>query len=359
MDPITLLHVFPTFAVGGVPVRIIDVANRLGQGFRHHCISLDGRDGAIQNAWSETDFQMIPPDAQGGPAGVARLMRRLGADLLCTYNFGSMDWALMGGMVRGVAHLHFESGFGPEEAYKTLPRRNLYRRVALLRTKALVVPAQNLVRIARRGGWISSGRIRLIPNGVDCDWYIPHSSPTDGPPVLTVVAPLRREKRLDRLLDMLAKASCRGHLQVRICGDGPERPALEAQTERLGLTGTVRFLGHFKDVRDAFAGADLFAMTSETEQMPNALLQAMASGLAVVALDAGDVKIILPDAQRAHVHAQDDVAGFIASLDRLAQDRALARTMGQTNRDRAVSVYGMDKMIAAYRALYREAAERP
>jgi glycosyltransferase involved in cell wall biosynthesis len=101
----------------------------------------------------------------------------------------------------------------------------------------------------------------------------------------------------------------------------------------------------------------VFALTSATEQMPNALLQAMAMARPVVAFDAGDVARILPDSDPGQVLAQDDEDGFTAALARLLGSHALRQRLGRENRARAEQAYDMTAMVAAYDRLYRAALE--
>jgi len=360
-----LLHVFPTFGIGGVQVRIADVANRLGDRFHHTFLALDGATGAGARLWPETRFAIEADVPAGGLRRLPDIARRLkssGADLVCTYNWGSMDWCLAAGLYGIRPHIHFESGFGPEEALRPLRRRSLYRRIALRGAYALVTPAHNLETIARDRHWIAARRIRLIPNGVDVRWYRRSQARTETETApgsaaqaahIVAIAPLRAEKRLDRLI--AACAALGDRVTLTVCGAGPERRALEAQAEAAGIAARVRLAGELDDIRPALEAADIFAMTSETEQMPNALLQAMAMELPVVAYDAGDIARILPPEQRALVFAQDDTAGFEAGLTRLAEDPKTRYRFGRANRERVCADYDMTGMVEAYRALYEEA----
>jgi glycosyltransferase involved in cell wall biosynthesis len=101
---------------------------------------------------------------------------------------------------------------------------------------------------------------------------------------------------------------------------------------------------------------DVFALSSDTEQMPIALLEAMASSLPAVATDVGDVRAMLPDAQSRFVVAQhpDGTARFAAALDELAADRELRERLGAANRDRIREQFTLGGMVEQYRALYSD-----
>ena len=126
--------------------------------------------------------------------------------------------------------------------------------------------------------------------------------PGDGP-IIGTVAALRAEKNLARLLRAfhLAVQDTPGRLVV--IGDGPERAALEALASKLGVADRVFWAGHVPDPAELIKAFDIFAMSSDTEQMPISLLEAMAAGLPTAATDVGDIKQMLPLRSRALRHA--------------------------------------------------------
>lgn len=365
MRPLRLLHVFPTFAVGGVQLRICDVANRLEGGYAHSLVALDGRTDALARLDAARPWRVIEGAGLNGVKRLAAIRRALaaaGADVLCTYNFGAMDWALANRLGPRLPHLHFESGFGPEEAAGPLLRRSLYRRLVLARVAALVVPAYGLLAIARKHRWAPADRLCHLVNGVDLAHYAPEAAPAPHPAVqrracVVAVAPLRPEKRLDRLIELFARAAPEGEARLLLCGAGPCEGELRRKAARSGLGERIVFAGQLEDVRTAFGPESVFALTSATEQMPNALLQAMAMARPVVAFDAGDVARILPDSDPGQVLAQDDEDGFTAALARLLGSHALRQRLGRENRARAEQAYDMTAMVAAYDRLYRAALE--
>ena len=79
---------------------------------------------------------------------ILKTLRALRPDLLLTYNWGSIEWAAVNRLWPIAPHIHLESGFGPEEANAQLPRRVIARRLALARARKIIVPSENLVRIA-------------------------------------------------------------------------------------------------------------------------------------------------------------------------------------------------------------------
>src|SRR5262249_1164874 len=124
----------------------------------------------------------------------------------------------------------------------------------------------------------------------------------------------------------------------------------------LGLGERVHLAGHRAAPQDDYRAMDAFALSSDTEQMPVALLEAMASALPVAATDVGDVRRILPPEQGELVVPAGPEPGALArALARLVDDAALRAQLGRANRERVEREYSFAGMVAAYRAVYARA----
>src|SRR5262245_29589474 len=116
-----LLHVFASFGLGGVPIRICDVINALPEGFHHTIVSFDGCLDARTRVASHVDaaFHSLALPKRCLACSILqlrKLMRDASADLLLTYNWGAIECALANRIFGACNHVHFESGFGSEEA---------------------------------------------------------------------------------------------------------------------------------------------------------------------------------------------------------------------------------------------------
>ena len=314
-------HVFPTFAVGGAQVRFAAVANHFGAAFRHLVVALDGNLACRERLRPdlEVTFPVVAAEKNAMLSNAWRfrgLLRDWQPDVLVTCNWGAIEFALAN-IVPVARHLHVVDGFGPEERDAQIARRVLVRRIALSRTP-VVLPSRTLVRIAGETWKLPAKIIRYVPNGVDLSRFA-----TDGAerglaePVIGTVAALRTEKNMARLLRAFATLPS-GRLVI--VGDGPERSALEALAGSLGVLGRVSFAGHHQDTAPFYARFDVFALSSDTEQMPLSVIEAMASGLPVVSTDVGDVRLM--------------VAGENAPLLTRLDDAALAEALAVAVADR-------------------------
>jgi glycosyltransferase involved in cell wall biosynthesis len=360
--PMHILHVFPSFGIGGVPLRMARVINHFGTRLRHTIIALDRDFGAAGSLAGNLDLRPLEVESvrsvvRSVLTGAATL-RRLRPDLLATYNWGAVEWAIANRLLRVAPHLHFEAGFGPEETDRQIPRRVLMRRCALARCIKVVVPSQTLVALAR-GVWrLPAKRIALVPNGVDLDRFA--AAPRDAIPgfvrhprelVIGTVAPLRPEKNVGRLLRVFALLGAPRPTRLVIAGEGSEGPRLHRLAAELGIADRVVFAGRVAP-ETALGSFDVFALSSDTEQMPNAVLEAMAASRAIAAVDVGDVKSMVSHENRPFIVPRDEAAAFAAALTALLRDPGKRDELGRRNRERAEAKFSQEQMFDAYARLY-------
>jgi glycosyltransferase involved in cell wall biosynthesis len=364
-----VLHVFPSFGIGGVPLRIVRLINHFGPGLRHTVVALDNDFRAADGLSPTLDVRLLRFEQRR--SGFARRvsaiggeLRRLRPDLLVTYNWGAIEWAAANRIFAGLSHVHIEAGFSRREADRQLRRRVLFRRWALRGCARVIVPSRTLEDVARRVWKLPAAQVMLIPNGVDLDRFADPAQAKGavargpGEIVIGTVAPLRPEKNIGRLLRAFAALDRTLATRLVIAGDGEERPYLEQLAAQLGIGQRVVFTGRVAP-ETVLGSLDIFAMSSDTEQMPNALLEAMAASRPVVSVDVGDIGVILGAASREFVVPRDDPAAFVAALDKLVRDPARRERLGRENRRRVTELFGQDRMFAAYSAIFGVEAVPP
>jgi glycosyltransferase involved in cell wall biosynthesis len=352
-----LLHVFATFAAGGPQMRFLQVANQLGRSYRHVIVAMDGVTDAMGLLAPELDAELIAVPVRSGHGSTnlrafRRVMLKVRPDLLVTSNWGSIEWAIanLDGRVR---HLHLEDGFGPDEADRQLRRRVIARRL-VLRRSTVVVPSRTLYAIARDIWRLPRSHLFYIPNGVDLTRFAANSAETrsnDGVPVVGTVARLRPEKNLRRLIDAFAGVLRRSPARLVIVGDGPEQPALSARASELGIADRVAFTGMCRNPERLFSSFAVFALSSDTEQMPLSVLEAMAAGLPIAATDVGDLRHMVSEENLPFVVDKDpaQLSGAIAGL---LDDPVRAAAIGAANARRVRAQFDQEIMIDQYRRLF-------
>jgi len=219
----------------------------------------------------------------------------------------------------------------------------------------VVVPSRTLERVARETWRLRAAQVAFVPNGIHLDRFegpAERDGRPDRPVRIGTVGALRAEKNLPRLLRAVAVVARDHAVELHVVGDGPQRDQLEAETRRLGLGDRVRFHGHVARPETVLATLDIFALASDTEQMPLTLLEAMAAGLPVVATDVGDVRTLVPRDSAAGVVPATDEAAFARALAALVAAPARRRDLGAGNRAHARRHFGLARMVERYDALF-------
>jgi glycosyltransferase involved in cell wall biosynthesis len=354
-------HVLPTFAPGGVQIRLAYLINNLRLPARHSIVALDGDTSASSRLSEDAEVDFIPvPPAIGLPGrllAARHIVKTHNPDLLLTFQWGAIEWALANRFCPVCPHIHLESGFGVEEATQQIPRRVRMRRLALGHIRNLIVPSRTLVDIATNVWRLPKDKILHIPNGVDIEKYaqapdpdaIPGLTKRPGEVLVGTLTPLRPEKNLSRLIRAFGTARAgRTGCRLVIMGEGGERAKLEALIRELDLADQVILAGHVDAPERALGLLDLYALSSDTEQMPNSINQAMAAGLPVVGLDVGDVKYIVGEENKSFIAPAGDEATFSDLMGRLIADGDLREAMGTANKAHVSHHYALEGMLAAY-----------
>ena len=271
----------------------------LGDGYEHLVLAMDGRYDAEAVLPDGIAYRRVEADVEKGgfiSRANVRTFRQVIADeavdLVLSSNWGAIEWLVANRGLRAAPHIHFEDGFGPDERPDAQnPKRVWVRRLAFKkRGLEFVAPSRVLEDVFAKTWKVKPSRVHLIPNGVDLEKFTSFTRP-ERPVTIGTVAALRREKRLDRLIDCFA-AMHEPTARLLIVGGGPERDALEAQAKPLGER--VTFAGEQSDVAPFLAEMDIYALSSDTEQMPISLVEGktvrMASGLPVAAQRTGSVR---------------------------------------------------------------------
>lgn len=364
--PLHLFHVFSTFAVGGPQTRFVNLANALGSKYHHTILAMDGNYQAAEAIKAGVEFTLARmPVAKGSGISIAnicnarRILSKVKPDILCTYNWGSIEWSLAnrGGSI--CPHIHFEDGFGPDETPdRQRLRRSIMRRLALSRS-LVVVPSQVLKKVATDVWGVSQNRIHYIPNGIDTqrfarsyDKALVRDLGISDELVVGTVAALRPEKNLTLLVRAFAGLSIMQNAQLVLVGEGPERGNIERECERQGVATRVILTGALSEPERVLGRFDVFALSSITEQMPNSVLEAMAAGLPVCATAVGDVKQMLAPENAAFVVPVEEPTALTSALAKLLQDQDLRRTIGRRNRDRVEAEFGLQSMVTRYDMLF-------
>ena len=243
--------------------------------------------------------------------------------------------------------------------------RWLYRKAS-----AHVVTTGEALReqLIRHNG-LTPERVTSVPTGIDPARFPPATAALrheqrrklglpEQTPIIGIVATLRSWKGHRFLLDalaLLADIDCR----LAIVGDGPQRGALEEQARASGLRERVIFAGNRDDVGPWLQSFDAFALPSyANEGVPQALLQAMFTGLASVTTNAGAIPEIAIDGETALVVPRENAGELASALRRLLSDRGLAARLGGAARERVLARHGLAAMLDRMDSVFASALRR-
>lgn len=251
----------------------------------------------------------------------------------------------------------------------TMPRRALRHLHAWVFKKADAVIANSAaVRDFTAAYYgVRAAAIRVIPNGVGFDEEPVRPDEIEafrrragaGREGLLVgtLGRLSREKNFALFVSMAAEIAARiPEARFAIVGDGAERRSLEESVRTLGLDDRVHFAGARSDVAAVLGAMDLFVLTSDTEGLPNAVMEAMAASLPVVATRAGGTAEVVAEGATGRLVPPGEIAPLVAAVEGLLRDAPLRRGMGKAGRERIEREFSARKMVEATRRLYDELA---
>jgi glycosyltransferase involved in cell wall biosynthesis len=196
-------------------------------------------------------------------------------------------------------------------------------------------------RAARRG------RLVVIHNGVDLARFAPVTNGSSGraPVTVATLANLRPEKGLRQLVEAAAVVAQKApRARFVIWGDGPLRGELDALIRERGLTGAVQMPGPTRQPENALRGCDVFVLPSLSEASSNVVLEAMGTGLPVVATRVGGLPGLVEDESTGLLVPPDDVQALAQAIMRLLETPGLAASMGARGRVRALAEFSLERM---------------
>jgi len=360
-----ILHTEASCGWGGQEIRILDEATGLMA--RGHELWLACPPQApIAAAASERGLRVVTlPIGAKRPAGLFALRRLLATtrfDVVNTHSstdswLAALALASLGAGAPPLVRTRHISA----PVARSAANRWLYARAS----RFVVTTGERLRTELIDGLGCDPARVLSIPTGIDPGRYRPVADaaerravreslglPTDRP-LIGIVATLRSWKGHRFLVEAVASLS--QPVQLVIVGDGPQAPMLRAQVEALGRPALVHFAGQQRDVAPWLRALDVFCLPSyANEGVPQALVQAMFTGLPCVTTDAGAIGEVAIPGHTAVIVPQQDAASIAAALRGLLRDRAWREALGE----RACAHVGegfarermLDRMLAVFEA---------
>lgn len=279
--------------------------------------------------------------------GLAREFRRNRIAVVHSHNSGAMIYGALAARlagVRAVIHTRHGQRFGAGKR-QTL----VFSWVTRLIDRVVGVSQDSAAMSIREG--VAPKRVRTVWNGIDVTRFH-YAGPTAGGPAV-VVARVAPEKDLDTLLRAAALIVAKDPtFRLQIVGDGPCLPAVRRQVEDLKLTEQVQLLGERRDVPAILQAASVFVLPSKTEGISLTLLEAMATGLPVIATQVGGNPEVVEQGQTGWLVPVGDAQQMAAALELMRLEPDAGHRMGQAGRRRVEQHFNIVRMVRDYEDMY-------
>jgi sugar transferase (PEP-CTERM/EpsH1 system associated) len=369
-----ICHVVYRFAVGGLENGVVNLINHLPpERWRHAVVSLTDIDAAFAariHAPGVALHALHKPPGQGykqWPA-LARLFRELRPAIVHTRNLAALEaqapawWAGVPGRVHG------EHGRDVEDPHGTSRKHQWMRRAYKPFVHHTIALGRELADYCRTRIGTPPGRLHTIYNGVDTTRFTPApggrqpitGSPFNDPALWLAgtvgrMQTVKAQPVLARaFVQALAEApALRERLRLVMVGDGPLRAECEALLQQAGVADLAWFAGERTDVPDVMRGLDCFVLPSLAEGISNTILEAMATGLPVLATGVGANVELVAHAETGVVVAAGEPEPMAQQLAWLAGNPAQAAAMGRAGRVRVEQKFSLGAMVAAYEGVYQ------
>jgi glycosyltransferase involved in cell wall biosynthesis len=354
--PLDVVLLLTSFDVGGTERQMVDLVRRLDPlRFRVHLACFHHRGRLLDAVPASVPIREFPVRGFANPAAVgqmlafARWCRRIGASLVHTCDLYANIFGLPAAMLAGVPVRianRREILTGDKSRAQLAAQRWAYRAAhAVVANSGAARDQLEIEGVPRR-------RLQVIANGLDLSRFTPQPPPAAIRRIVTV-ANLRAEKGHDTIL-AAAPAILARHPDATFtfAGDGPRREALELLARALGVGGRVRFLGECQDVAPVLAAADLFVLPSRSEAFPNAVIEAMAAGLPVVASRVGGIPEVVRHGENGVLVPADDQDALADAVLGLMDRRDQAAALGAAARRDVARDYTIDRMVERFEDLY-------
>ena len=304
----------------------------------------------------------LPCKGQFDPTAVRHirdLARKTGADIIHTHGYKADVYTRVAMLAQGVPLVSTCHNWLDEDW-----RTYLYGVVdrCVLRSFPRVIAVSDEVRQRLLEAGVPKERIRIIPNGLDLRRFTIDRSPDpadwsqDRPAIIGMVARLSAEKGVDIFLRAAAQVvRTISYAKFVVVGNGPDREELEALIDQLRLRHVVSMLGRRNDMPAQYASFDLLVSASRKEGLPIAILEAMASGLPLVATAVGDVHNVVRNGETGILLPANDPGALASAIVDLLRDREKRRRLGFGARQLVESQYSADRMSNEYLDTYEDA----
>lgn len=363
-DLLHVAHIIFRFDFGGLENGLINLVNQLpANRYRHSIIALtectDVRSRLQQDNVQVYALQKRPGKDPKAYWRLYRLLRRLRPDVVHTRNVGTLDCQVVAWAARVHHRVHGEHGWDVGDPHGTQLKGQLLRKALRPFVGQWVALSRELETWLVDTIGVPPGRLTRICNGVDVRRFQRAGEEREDSGLLefgtvtrlsAIKDPLNTVEAFIRLVGSHPRGD---RARLTIVGDGPLRGAIEERVEAAGLTSRVRLVGSQLDVAPWLQRFHVFVLGSLREGISNTILEAMASGLPVVASDTGGNPELVDAGTTGLLVPPSAPEALAAAMARYLDEPELVRLHGANASHRAQEQFSIERMVGAYDSLYR------
>ena len=373
MEQPLIVHVVHRFSVGGLENGVVNLVNRMPD-WRHAIVALTEVADEFRGRLLREDVTCIPLHKGPGHAfglypTLYRLFRGLRPSIVHTRNLAALEAVVPAWAARVRVRVHGEHGRDVRDLDLKSRRYRLVRRVYRPFVHHFVALSRDIESYLREGVGVAQTRLTHIYNGVDAERFRP--APSGRPPIpgcpfrepgLFLVGSVGRMEAVKDPVNLarafvaaLALAPrAREQLRLVMVGDGPKLAETKRVVREAGVDELVWFAGERADVPDVLRGLDCFALPSLAEGISNTILEAMASGLPVVATRVGGNADLMIEGLTGQLVPRADSAALADAILGYLKDPPAARRHGKAGRQHIEQHFSVERMVDRYEKLYRD-----
>ena len=365
-------HVVYRFDTGGLENGLVNLINHMPRdAYRHAVIALTQVTDFRQRV-TRDDVQFIALDKPPGHAvklypRLAQVFRQLQPAVVHTRNLAALECALPAWWAGVPVRVHGEHGRDVEDMDGTSRKYQWLRRAYKPWVTHYVALSRDLAGYLSDRVHVPAERLSQVYNGVDTQRF----RPADGAPpriegcpfdphahwLVGTVGRMQQVKDQPTLVRafvrlMAEQPALRERVRLVMLGGGPLREQVQRIVDEAGLGALCWLPGERSDVADVMRGLSCFALPSLAEGISNTILEAMASGLPVVATHVGGNAELVDEGSTGLIVPPGDPQALAAAIGSLASDPGQAAAMGRAGRTRAVGQFSLEAMVARYQGIY-------
>lgn len=354
-------HIVFRFDYGGLENGLVNLINRTeSAAIRHVVISLTEVTQFADRLKDNVQVHAIgkrPGRDLRAYHRLYKLLRRIGPDIVHTRNMGTMDCVIVAFLARVPIRVHGEHGWDTHDPNGTRLKYRYLRRFLTPFIHRVVTVSDDLARWLTLSVGTPAAKVRHIYNGVDTERFFPAVPEERAVAPAVVVGSVTRFAAIKdplNLVEAFVKLPRSTAAKLVMLGSGELHDRAKRVLREANLESDAWLPGSREDIAEQLRRMDVFVLASLREGISNTILEAMASGLPIVATDTGGNRELVKDGVNGVLVPPGDSAALSKAIAGYTADADRRLRHGKASRERVISEFSIDAMIVGYRTLYED-----